>query len=65
MTPSHQRKFQCRSCKYAFEMLPCASGMHGRDIRCPKCGSRLKRVDTVPCEGSCSPEQCKACGMCD
>jgi len=62
--PSRQRRFRCRSCGYDFEMVPCASGKHGRDIRCPSCGGRLKRIDANPCEGNCSPEQCKACGMC-
>jgi len=63
--PFRQRRFQCRSCGYSFEMVPCASGKHGRDIRCPSCGGRLKRIDANPCEGSCSPEQCKVCGMCE
>lgn len=63
--PSKQRRFQCRSCGYAFEMVPCAFGKHGRDIRCPSCGGRLKRIDENLCEGSCSPEQCKTCGMCE
>jgi len=62
--PSSQRRFQCRSCDYAFEIVPCAHGKQGRDIRCPSCGGRLKRIDANPCEGRCSPEQCKSCGMC-
>ncbi|VVB72938.1 Uncharacterised protein [uncultured archaeon] len=62
--PARQRCFQCRSCGYTFEMLPCASGKHGQDIRCPSCGGRLKRIDKNPCIGSCSQEQCKVCGMC-
>lgn len=58
------RRFQCRSCGYSFEMSPCASGKHGWDMSCPSCGGRLKRVDDNPCKRSCSPDQCKICGMC-
>ena len=63
--PSRQRHFQCRSYGYIFEKQPCASGKHGPDMRCPSCGGRLKRIDSNPCQRACSPEQCKACGMCE
>ncbi len=63
--PSKQRRFRCRSCGYSFEMVPCASGKHGRDMHCPSCNGRLKRIDANPCEGNCNPEQCKICGMCE
>jgi len=59
------RRFQCRVCGYTFEMLPCAHGMRGKDLTCPKCGGKLKRIDNYGCDGHCSPEDCKVCGKCE
>lgn len=59
------RHFQCCVCGYTFEMLPCAHGMHGKDLNCPKCGGRLKKIDNYGCEGHCSPEDCEVCGKCE
>jgi len=59
------RHFQCRVCGYTFEMLPCAHGLRGKDLTCPKCGGKLKRIDDYGCEGHCKPEDCKVCGKCE
>jgi hypothetical protein len=59
------RRFQCRVCRYTFEMLPCAHGLRGKDLKCPECGGKLKRIDDYGCEGHCSPEDCEVCGKCE
>ena len=59
------RNFQCRVCNYIFEMLPCNHGLRGKDLNCPKCNGKLKRIDGYDCEGDRSPEDCDICGKCD
>ena len=59
------RRFQCRVRSYTFEMSPCAHGMRGKDLTCPQCGGKLKRIDDYGCEGHCSPEDCEVCGKCE
>ena len=59
------RHFQCRVCGYTFEMSPCAHGLRGKDLTCPECGGKLKRIDNYGCEGHCSPEDCEVCGKCE
>ncbi|MCD5425409.1 MAG: hypothetical protein LRZ92_02980 [Methanosarcinaceae archaeon] len=46
-------------------MLPCNHGLRGKDLNCPKCNGKLKRIDGYDCEGDCSPEDCDICGKCD
>ena len=59
------RRFQCRVCSYTFAMSPCAHGLCGKDLTCPQCGGRLKKIDGYGCEGHCSLEDCEVCGKCE
>lgn len=65
MVQKPPRHFQCRVCSYTFEMSPCAHGLRGKDLTCPKCGGKLKRIDDYGCEGHCSLEDCEVCGKCE
>ncbi|NAS89234.1 hypothetical protein C4E24_05790 [ANME-1 cluster archaeon AG-394-G21] len=65
MVQKPPRHFQCRVCGYTFEMSPCAHGLRGKDLNCPECGGKLKRIDDYGCEGHCSPKDCEVCGKCE
>jgi rubredoxin len=56
------RRVQCRVCGYTFKMSPCAHGMRGKDLTCPECGVKHKRIDDYGCEGHCSPKDCAVYG---
>ena len=45
------RHFQCRVCGYKFKMLPCAHGLRGKDLTCPKCGENSKELMTTVVKG--------------
>ncbi|HEX54619.1 MAG: hypothetical protein DRO90_02115 [Candidatus Altiarchaeales archaeon] len=42
------RRFKCYNCNHEFE-VPYGTGVRGRDMKCPKCGSNnIHRLDAGP-----------------
>lgn len=39
------RKFKCDDCGYEFE-VPRGTEGKGRDMKCPKCGGNIHRIDS-------------------